>query len=191
MPGLLQMTLRSHSLKAALCCPTVYIDLSQATRGTFDNAFPLQRLSDIGFCSPGLQLLSLTREDTACFITVTPPVQTQGVKGKSLGLLTLPALKHVQQRLDLNVVSLIALTSLLCIIEKVVCKQLTTTLSDSMDALQLSCRANTGAEDAFKFWTSPVGQNLIEPLLKVNWLRRAQSDAEYLSRLICRWPFLL
>lgn len=103
--GLSHMTLLSHCLKAALRCPTVYIDLSEATLTTFDNAFPLQRLSDIGFCSLCFQLLSITKEYTAAL----PPPQLQTQRGKR---------RHLQQLL--LVVSLTLLSLVLLIKEKVV-----------------------------------------------------------------------
>lgn len=61
-----------------------------------------------------------------------------------------------------HVTSLIALTSVICIIEKVVCEHLPAMLSDSLDPFQLSSQANTGAESAFTFCMSPVRQTCID-----------------------------
>lgn len=36
-----------------------------------------------------------------------------------------------------------------------------------------NAKPNTGAENAFTFWTDPVGQTLIEPLLEVNLLEES------------------
>lgn len=82
--------------------------------------------------------------------------------------------RHLQQLLRFHVISIFALTSVLCVIEKVVCEHLTAMLSDSLDPLQLSRQANTGAENAFRFWMSPVGQMLIDLILKVNWLEESR-----------------
>lgn len=178
--ALLPLTLWSHSVEAAQCCPTVYRLLTSPMPRSVHLIMlsPQRRLSDIGFYSLCLQLLSLSREDAACFSTVTH-VQTQRGKRKKpdicrtgrtlLRLLRCIYFCSIFYKSD--VVSLIALTSVLCIIEKVVRKQLTAMLSDSMDPLQLPWQANAWAENGFTFWMSPIGQTFIELLLKVNRLR--------------------
>lgn len=132
------------TLKAARCCPTVCIDLSLAA---FDNASLLQRLSVT------LDLCSLTRQEAARCVE------------KEEILLT-----PQDSWSNFHVTSFIAFTSVLCIIEKVVCERLMAMLSDRLDPLQLSSQANTGAENVFTFWISPVRPTLIDLILKVNWL---------------------
>lgn len=104
------------------------------------------------------------------FYSCDPPCPNSCSKKEKIRVLsqTVPASKQWQQLLHLHVIPLTALTSVLCIMEKVVCKLITAMLSDSMDPLQLLCQANTGAENAFTIRMSQVGQTLSEPLLKVN-----------------------
>lgn len=89
LAGLSHMILLSCCLKAALRCPTVYIDLSQAALTTFDNVFLLQRLSDIGFCSLCFQYFQ-SQARTQQLVAPPPPSNAEwGEKRRHLKQLLL------------------------------------------------------------------------------------------------------